>query len=242
MIPSVSTDRIFLMKITGQTSINKLDDYILLQKAQGHSIKGRYTLFLKQIEQSNSLGQTFNNYVLDILKNEDLKSTQPIPEKAESQKKLSTKNAQNVNNNVVKQEKTIITEQVTTSAKEETKVKNNKTSSKKDSKKVEEKIPENSKNEKSEGIDDELKDCYALLQTFTDTLVNKKGESKEYLIGEFADMKDQISNIVIRPEDADELSKCDLGTYVKLDVSEIGGKKFAMKLEYIEKTLKKVAA
>lgn len=56
------------MRITGQTSINMLDDYFNLQKAQGNSIKSHYTLFLKQEEQPNILGQTFNNYVLDILK------------------------------------------------------------------------------------------------------------------------------------------------------------------------------
>ena len=81
-----------------------------------------------------------------------------------------------------------------------------------------------------------------MLKTFTETLANKKGEQKEYLIGEFVDMKDNISNIVIRPEDSAELAECDLGTFVRLEVNEIGGRKFAMKLEFIEKTLKKVAA
>ena len=55
-------------------------------------------------------------------------------------------------------------------------------------------------------------------------------------------MNDKISNIAIKPEDAAELVKCDLGTFVRLDVSEIKGRKFALKLEFIEKTLKKVAA
>ena len=53
---------------------------------------------------------------------------------------------------------------------------------------------------------------------------------------------DKISNIAIKPEDASELVKCDLGTFVRLEVSEIKGRKFAVKLEFIEKTLKKVAA
>ena len=55
-------------------------------------------------------------------------------------------------------------------------------------------------------------------------------------------MQDKISDIVIRPEDASELSQCDLGTYVRLEVTEIKGRKFAIKLEFIEKALKKVAA
>ena len=40
-------------------------------------------------------------------------------------------------------------------------------------------------------------------------------------------------------EDAIELEKCDLGTFVRLEVSEIKGIKFAIKLECIEKRLKK---
>lgn len=95
---------------------------------------------------------------------------------------------------------------------------------------------------KTESSDDKLKNCYALLNTFPETLVDNQGNKKEYLVGEFADMKDKISNIVIRPEDSAELAECDLGTFVRLDVSERKGRKFAMKLEYIEKTLKKVAA
>lgn len=61
IIPSVCKDRIFLMKITGQKSLNRLDDYFYLQKSQGNPIKGQYTIFLKQESQLNSLGQTFNN-------------------------------------------------------------------------------------------------------------------------------------------------------------------------------------
>ena len=85
--------------------------------------------------------------------------------------------------------------------------------------------------------DEELRNCYALLSTFYEKIADK-----DYLIGEFTDMKDQVSNIAIRPEDAIELEKCDLGTFVKLEVSEIKGRKFAIKLEFIEKRLKKVAA
>ena len=86
LIPSVCRDRIFLMRITGQTSINRLDDYFNLQRAQGNTIKGHYTLFLKQEEQSNNLGKTFNNYVLDILKKEDFISQNTIPKKIEKPK------------------------------------------------------------------------------------------------------------------------------------------------------------
>ena len=239
------------MKITGQTSINKLDDYIKLQKAQGKSIKGRHIIFLKQIEQSNSLGQTFNNYVLDILKKENVESIKQIPETTEKPKELSTNNEQNVNNDVVKTNTTPLKVETTKKvdapvkviepSKEETSTTTTKkATTKSKSKKSEEtkKETDNKENQKQTSVEDEqFKNCYALLSTF-----NEKIADRDYLIGEFADMKDQISSIAIRPEDATELEKCDLGTFVRLEVSEIKGRKFAVKLEFIEKTLKKVAA
>ena len=239
------------MKITGQTSINKLDDYIKLQKAQGKSIKGRHIIFLKQIEQSNSLGQTFNNYVLDILKKENVESIKQIPETTEKPKELSTNNEQNVNNDVVNTTTTPLKVETTKKvdapvkviepSKEETSTTTTKkATTKSKSKKSEEtkKETDNKENQKQTSVEDEqFKNCYALLSTF-----NEKIADRDYLIGEFADMKDQISNIAIRPEDATELEKCDLGTFVRLEVSEIKGRKFAVKLEFIEKTFKKVAA
>ena len=255
-IPSISKDRIWLMKITGQTSINRIDAYINIQKAQGNSLDNRYILFLKQEEQtSKSTGQTFNNYVLDILKKEDFLLEKTTPKTSENTQELSTKNEQNVNNNVVNQELAVTTNNNTptvipvenikpkeTTTKKSTATTKKQTKSK--TKKEEEKAPKEIKTEesKNENAEDNLKNCYGLLKTFTETLTNKKGEQKEYLIGEFVDMKDNISNIVIRPEDSAELAECDLGTFVRLEVNEIGGRKFAMKLEFIEKTLKKVAA
>jgi len=240
MLPEISTDRIFLMRITGQTSLNRLSDYFALRKAQEQSIKGNYTIFLKQEEQSNFLGQTFNNYILDILKKEDFKSTKQIPETTEKSRKLSTNNDKNVNNAVVHSNTTSpsskVVQEVIETPKEETTAKNTKKETKSKSKKTDNKSKDTKTQETSVG-DDNFKNCYVLLSTF-----NERIADRDYLIGEFADMKDQISNIAIRPEDATELEKCDLGTVVRLDVSEIKGKKFAIKLEFVEKTLKKVAA
>ena len=254
LIPSISTDRIFLMKITGQTSINILDDYIKLQKAQGKSIKGHYTIFLKQIEQYNSLGQTFNNYVLDILKTEDFKSIKQIPRTIENTIKVYTNNDENVNSKAMKQEvinnikqNTALNRDTapgnclksTTTKRKTTK----KTENNQETKQTKESEEDNRNAQKDDNINsnEQLKNCYVLLSTTVETLVNKKGESKEYLIGEFADVEDKISNIVIRPEDAEELAQCDLGTVVRLGISKIGERKFAMKLEFVEKMLKKVA-
>lgn len=252
-IPLISTDRIWLMKITSQKSIDRLDSYIKIQKAQGNSLNNRYILFLKQEEQENKFtGQKFNNYVLDILKKEDFLLEQTIPQTSEISVKQSTANAENVNNNVVNQEPETIennnTSNVTTIENINSKeVSTKKSTTKKQTKsksKNEENTPKETKSKetKTEDTDDESKNCYALLRTFTKKLIDKTGKTKEYLIGEFADMQDNISNIVIRPEDSKEIAECDLGTFVKLDVSEIGGRKFAIKLEFIEKRLKNIAA
>lgn len=253
-IPKISKDRIWLMKITGQTSINRIDTYINIQKTQGISLNNRYILFLKQEEQENKFtGQKFNNYVLDILKKEDFLLEQTIPQTSEVNLKQSTANAENVNNNVVNQELKVIntntTANVTKSETAKAKEVNSKqsTTAKKQTKsktKKEENTPKETKSKetKTENTDDESKNCYALLRTFAKKLTDKTGKTKEYLIGEFADMQDNISNIVIRPEDSEEVAECDLGTFVKIKVNEIGGRKFAMKLEFIEKRLKNIAA
>ena len=253
LVPSVCTDRIFLMRITGQTSINRLDDYFNLQRAQGNQIKGRYTLFLKQEEQSNSLGKTFNNYVLDILKKEDFISQNTIPENTEKPKELSTKNDKNVNNTVensnviplnveTSKENVKPTEKIET-PKEETTAKGTKKTTTKTTKSKAKKTEDSKKNiEKQENAEDKntespYADCYQLLETY-----NKNIANKNYLIAKFVDMKDKIYDVAVRPDDAVELEQCELGTAVRLNLQEIKGQLFAIQLEFVEKLLKKVAA
>lgn len=123
-ITDVCQDRIWLMRITGQTSINRIDSYINLQKSKGNSLEGRYILFLKQEEQtSKSTGKTFNNYVLDIVKKEDFIFAQSIPKNTENTKQLSTNNAETVNNSIQKQEKTTDKMQTTENEKQDKKPK-----------------------------------------------------------------------------------------------------------------------
>ncbi len=267
-IPSICKDRIWLMRITGQTSINRLDSYINLQKSQGNSLKGRYILFLKQEEQtSQATGQSFNNYILDILKKEDFESSKPIPQIQENPNEVSTTNTQNVNNKVEKQEKSVSntektnvnetttmntedvkqTEKTEKTEKKEDTPKENKTetakkTTKSRTKKTEQKQEENPLEPTTKAEDNKFDNCYVLLRTFNETLKDKTGNAKKYLVGEFTDMNDKISNIVIRPENAEELSECDLGTAVKLDIEELSGRKFAMKLEFVDKRIKNIAA
>lgn len=248
IIPSVCRDRIFLMRITGQTSINRLNDYFNLQKSQGNSIKGHYTLYLKQEEQSNNLGKTFNNYILDILKKDDFKSKNTIPTVVENTEKQTDKNNKNVNSTVEKEkseEKQILITNTADDKKPKVNSINKKTTVKpKKETQKQEKISEEQKDSKqtSDKTNEETDNYYSLLSTSTKNLTDKAGISKEYLVGEFADSKDKIVNIVIRPEDAKELEQCDLGTFVRIDVVDRGTNKFAMKLEFIQKCLKKVAA
>ena len=213
IVPAVTTDRIFLMKITGQTSIDRIKDYIKLQKMQSKSIVGDYTLSLHQEEQINREGKKFNNYILDIYKSDEFDS----------------------NNISQESEKIKVEPKKETIKKKEQKPKQ--TSSTKQVKKVQ----ENAKTEpkKVEKISDEdMKNYYALISTKHESI-----NDKDYLIGNFANMEDEIMDIIISPEYAEELENCDLGTTVKLDVQKTKTNKlFTKTIEYIEKHKKNVAA
>ena len=74
MIPDISTDRIWFLKTKIYYSILNISSYITLQKKLGHSLKGNYNLFLKTKEDIID-GKKFNNYVLDLISNENFNST-----------------------------------------------------------------------------------------------------------------------------------------------------------------------
>lgn len=265
LIPSICTDRIWLMRITGQTSLDRLNDYFQLQKLRGMPLKGHYTLFLKQEEQSNFMGKTFNNYILDILKKEDFISEKQIPQTTEKPKALSTTNVNNVNNQVEKETKTETkietktqtpaqvqtqtskkVEQINTAVempKEKNTKKATKTTTKKKETKTSEKTNiENKSTETKQDEDTDFKNCYVLETTYKEKIADKAGQEKEYLIGRFYNMDDKQFNVAIKPSDEEELQKCDLGTYVRLALQEVRGKLFALNLEYIDKRLKNIAA
>ena len=258
LIPEISYSRIWLMKITGQESIDNLDAFFTIQKLQGKPLKDIYTIFLTQKEQQTSQGEIYTNYILDIIEKENFVSNTPIPN--QKQENLSTKTEQIVDNNIVEKKQTTIAD-VKNTEKESNKQKKEKekddvtttkstTSSKKQTKKTKKteqksKETEKSKNEKNkedkENKEDNFDNCYVLLKTYNDTILNK-GQQKEYLFGEFADMNNKIYQVAIKPEDADELLECDLGTVVKLDVQDVGNRKFAIKLDFVEKRVKNIAA
>lgn len=243
LLPEISTDRIWIMKITGQTSIQRLKAYIALQKHLGNPIIGDYTLFLKQEEQTNKMGKTFNNYVLDIVKKEDFISNDTIPSNQANQKQLSTITTQNVDNTATNSNSDVVSNQEKESKSKETKTTEKKSTKKEPKEKKQETITQDETKKKTENTEpkNEFENYYVLVDTCKRTLM-KAGKPTEYLIGNFVDMKDQTIDVVIPPQFADELSQCDIGTTVILDLATVGDKTFTNNIQYVQKCLKNVAA
>lgn len=243
LLPEISTDRIWIMKITGQTSIQRLKAYIALQKHLGNPIIGDYTLFLKQEEQTNKMGKTFNNYVLDIVKKEDFISNDTIPSNQANQKQLSTITTQNVDNTTTNSNLDVVSNQEKESKSKETKTTEKKSTKKVPKEKKQETITQDETKKKPENTEpkNEFENYYVLVDTGKRTLM-KAGKPTVYLIGNFVDMKDQTIDVVIPPQFADELSQCDIGTTVILDLATVGDKTFTNNIQYVQKCLKNVAA
>lgn len=296
LIPSVCKDRIFLMRITSQETLDTFDNYFWFQKSQGISAKGYYTIHLKQKEQTNFEGKTFNNYVLDIVKKDNFIQTNQIPQTIENNEKLSTENVNNVENCVVQMgDMLVLGEQPTTTEKKtddntdknvstkattkttkakttsnkETKGKKNKAEEQKDNQKGEQKENKNmeqstvqielqtaDKNnntnkenvtnkaemENTTNLENDFSKFYVLVKTYKKIIRTKNGNEKEYLVGAFQNSNCEDCEICIRPEDAEELSNCELGTTVAIDVMEKDDVKFALQLKYIQKLVKKNVA
>lgn len=221
ILPEVTTDRIFLMKIKGQTSIDRIKDYIALQRMQGKSILGDYILSLHQEEQINRNGKQFNNFILDIYKKEDFNSNNISP-----------------NNNTT--EKEIVNKKRETTKQLDTK--KNETKIVKQSKKTIDKRTSTKQKAKDSNVkkmtDEELQQCFTLISTKRENIKNNN-QSKEYVIGNFVNIKDEELDIIIPPDYAEELESCDLGTTVKLDVSKSkNNRMYAKTLEYVVKLQK----
>lgn len=220
IIPNVTTDRIFLMKITGQTSINRIKDYISLQKMQGKSIVGDYILSLHQEEQTNKEGKKFKNFILDIYKNDELISNNNI----------FPNNEKIIENNVKEQANETLKKSTTIKKELKTLIQNKSETTKKVEKSTEQKDIDVNKIS-----DDELQKCFTLISTKRESILNNN-VPKEYLIGSFVNIKDEELDIIIPPEFAEGLEKCNLGTTVKLDISKSKNNRiFAKTLEYITK-------
>ena len=237
-MPKICTDRIWLMKITGQTSINRLQDYFILQQMQGKSIKGHYNLFLKQEEVSDFTGKTYNHYILDIVKKSD-NTFFNVSSINELNSELSTEKDKAVDNNTQNvdisenQNKENKTKTNTTKKTEKTSIETTNKCEKTTSKKTDvanKNIEEKTKVQQEDTTDN----CYVLMRTYKQDIIQKNGEKKSYVMGEFYDMEDKQINVAIKPEDAEELQKCDMGTVTKMELQAIGNVHFALKLEYVQ--------
>lgn len=200
MLPEISSDRIWYMRITGQKSIDRIDAYLKFQKQIGNSLIGDFIIYLTQESQTTKEGKTFNNFILGLYK-----------ENFNSIKIISPKE-----NNKIEDSKQV--EKTTESKKGITTINSTR------------KINENN-----------IKNYYALIGT-TKTKIMSKNELKEYVIGNFVDWEDKPVDIIVPHEYAEELTNCDLGTIVELDIKKAGDKLFTKSIKYIQKYIKNVAA
>lgn len=239
MIPEISEDTLWYSLITGRTSINRVEAYLEYLKQTGNSLIGDYTLYIRQEPQTSKDGECFNNYILGIYK-DDLDSSQTIP-KVEN----SIENKENVKvEDTVKDltgekrevlEKKKAKENIKTTNASEEKTKNKTVKSKETKKKDEQNktIPEKST--------EDIENYYALVAT-SKKVIQKDNKPKEYVVGSFADINNNMIDVFIKDDFAEELLQCDLGTLVELDLATAGDKTFTKSLKYIKKCIKNVAA
>ncbi len=250
LLPEISTDRIWIMKITGQTSIKRLESYIELQKQLGNSLIGDYTLFLKQEEQTNKQGKTFNNYILDIIQKEDFISKPQNSNIKEiknttNQSKLSPKRTQTVDKTSEKIKKDV--SNIAKNTNKEVPSKENKKTTTENKGTIE--TNEKSTVIKNEIVEDtkniqtpsNINNIYFLIETYTKNFM-KDGKPSEYLVADFVDMNDTVTNVIIPPNLSEELLQCDVGTNVILSLETKGDKTFTKTIEYVQKLQKNVAA
>jgi hypothetical protein len=241
-IPEISTDRLWLMKITSQEAIDNLKGYIAMQKLQGNSLKGTYTIFLYDAEQIDRQGKIHNNCLVDIVE-KNIATQNTIPQISQNVEHHQTIQAE-VKETTLSKNKDTVKE----SKKSNTRKSTSKTAAESTSKKAEKEetksVSENNTKDISTAENLQSKETtgdYAFISTYEEIVKTAKGE-KKYVVGEFVDMDDKIHNIYVKHEFANELRQCDIGTMVKLTVQEKADRKFAMDIMYIIKMQKKDVA
>lgn len=216
LIPTISRDRIWLMRITNQTTLTILDNYFALQQSQGNSIKGLYILFLKKEKKSK-----FSHYVIDILRKSDLESTNQIPPKSDKEQEKNTlpeiDTTQKIKNNK-NEHQTVVANDSTTHQRQVNKM----------PKVIIEKDPDIDK-------------CYYFVGHHTEEFL-KDGKPKEYFIGDFNDMTDKPISFVIRPEFKDIILHCGLGSIFEFEIQNFKDKKIVTNLKFVKNDEKKIAA
>lgn len=233
IIPSICKDRIFLMRITGQKSIDRLKEYFEFKRQQGKSIKGCYTLFLKDEEQEDYFGKSHKNKILDIFEKDESNNQVKETKQTENKEKLSTVKSKKVDNIEQKQEKDTGVNKETKKTSKSAKSTKSKTTNKTEN-------LEDENNTKTSNPLDTYSNYYIFDTSKKEMIKDKNGIEKEYLVGKFYDMNDKIHEIVIRPENAEKISKSQFGDCYEIDTKIFLKREFAMNLKQADLN-KKVA-
>lgn len=239
MLPKVSSDRIWIMRIKSYYSIQALKNYIEFQKQIGNSLKGDFVLYLTEKTQtSKATGKSFKNQILNIAKKEDFNikektvnsNINSIEEKKEEPPKKEVKKSKTSKKETTAEKKTKTTSKAkTTSSKAKKQVKS-------------EKEEKSTKSEETSKTEDSKE--YMLIDTSKQNIV-KKGKKTKYLIGTFGDIDENVIDVIIPPSEAEKLSMHALGTVVKLDLNKTASNKYYTNtIEYVSEFFKqeKVAA
>lgn len=249
MLPEISQDRIWIMKITGQQSISNLEEYIEFQKYLGNSLKGTYTIFLNQIEQTNFEGKKFNNFVIDIVKAEDFNSNNNSNSQIDSKNPIIS--TQNIDNNIPSQ---VPNEKNTQKDTKKTN-RQTKTSTKKDAKTNTTNVVTSTSDGKNDSqmkqtqVTDEKKNnapethqehCFLYDTEYKN--FKKSGKDTEYLIAKVADVNDKTTDVVVKPEFREKIEKCDIGTELIIELEKFGENIISKHIEFVNPIPKKVAA
>lgn len=251
MLPEISQDRIWIMKVTGQQSISNLEEYIGFQKYLGNSLKGTYTIFLNQIEQTNAEGKKFNNFVIDIVKTEDFNSNNnSISQNDTKNSIISTKNTNNVENTIPSQTQTQTETEKNTKKGTKTSRQTKKSTQASDTNVVSsmetEKFDSNLEqpqitNEQNQNVPQTYKEHCFLYDTEYKNF-KKAGKDTEYLIAKVTDENDKTTDVVVKPEFREKMEKCDIGTELILELQKFGENIISKNIDFVRPILKKVAA
>lgn len=250
LLPEISKDRIWIMKITGQQSISNLEEYINFQKYLGNSLKGTYTIFLNQIEQTNAEGKKFNNFVIDIIKAEDFNSNNNLISQNDTKNSvISTENTNIVENSISNQTPTETekntkkgTNKTSRPTKKSTKTSDTNVVSSMETEKADSNLEQPQiTNEQNQNVPQTYKEHCFLYDTEYKNF-KKAGKDTEYLIAKVTDENDKTTDVVVKPEFREKMEKCDIGTELILELQKFGENIISKNIEFVRPILKKVAA
>lgn len=253
LIPEVTRDRVWYLKVTGITVIHKILNYIKAQKVLENSMIGDFYLYLtkeKHIRQSD--GKMFNNYTLDILKIEDefvevqetLNQEKNVTEREQNIKNTPSNNKQTnkkESEDLAKEEKNVSNKQIKENKISQVTKKQTQKTNKIERKPNDIDVDKTSKIETAKEGEYDFNSCYYYM-SLEPTIVDVAGKKKEYTLANFRDMDDKEISAIVRNEVADELKECDIGTVMILEIEEKINRNWITNCKYVQKCIKEIAA